>query len=234
MDSKPIRKTEDDDLTSYFDKSATTVRDTLQRLENDVTRPVVENLLNAFRQHPIRSTYLIIFVALSMLPALSFIGFSLFVFTTFICAALTAALVTAMAIVALFGTYIRHCILFLGTLFLLFGVSLFLTTAILGVYLLVRLALLTYDAGPRAGVVQWAHESRKQLLPSRFQPAESHSAEVQPEPKRGGPSHEEVGAENIPVEGFTGSRVGGLAGNGAVGADLGSPPTVAKRELEKE
>ncbi|TFY58474.1 hypothetical protein EVJ58_g6396 [Rhodofomes roseus] len=237
MDSKPIRKTEDDNLTSYFDKSATTVRDTLQRLENDVTRPVVENLLNAFRQHPIRSHATSSLLHRLFIIRLYYLHMRSPHRSTSDCygnRGVVWHVYTALYASVELKSNELPGILFLGTLFLLFGVSLFLTTAILGVYLLVRLALLTYDAGPRAGVVQWAHESRKQLLPSRFQPAESHSAEAQPEPKRGGPSHEEVGAENIPVEGFTGSRVGGLAGNGAVGADLGSPPTVAKRELEKE
>ena len=46
--------------------------------------------------------------------------------------------------------------LFLGTLFLLAGVSIFLAASALGMYLFVRLALLTHDAGPHAGILEWA------------------------------------------------------------------------------
>ncbi|KAH9915736.1 uncharacterized protein B0H18DRAFT_1124688 [Fomitopsis serialis] len=227
MDSVFTPPPDQDDLTSYFDKSATTVRELMQRLENNFTRPLIQYALDAFRQHPIRSTYLAILTALSLLPALSFIGFSFFIFTSFICTALAAALVAATAVVAIFGT------LLLGTLFLLVGVSILLTASIIGIYLFVRLALLTYDAGPRAGIKEWAHQSRTQLLPSRF-----HSAESLPTRTRlktgEGRFHDELDADSHPFGKSAGSQEEGLAGDGAVGADLGSPPTVAKTELEKE
>lgn len=218
MDSAFPPPPEQDDLASYFDKSATTVRELMQRLENGFTRPLIQYALDAFRQHPIRSTYLTIFAALSLLPALSFIGFSFFIFTSFICVALAVALVAATAVVAIIGT------LFLGTLFLLVGVSILLTASILGIYLSMRLALLTHDAGPRAGIKEWAHQSRTQLLPSRFHPAEFLSTETTEE----GRSHDGLDADKHPFGKSAGSGEEGLAGDGAVGADLGSPPTVAK------
>ncbi|KZT63244.1 hypothetical protein DAEQUDRAFT_770787 [Daedalea quercina L-15889] len=124
--------------------------------------------------------------------------------------------------------------LFLGTLFLLVGVAIFLTASALGMYLFVRLALLTYDAGPRAGILEWANESRKQLLPSRLHPADPDCDETKPKENLEGRSRDELAVGKIPTGNFTGSQEDGLTGDGAVGADLGSPPTVAKRELEKE
>ena len=123
--------------------------------------------------------------------------------------------------------------LFLVSLVLLVGVSLFMTATTLGAYLFIRLALLTYDAGPRTGIAEWANESRRQLLPSRFHPVEPHSDQTPPKPQEE-QSRDDLAASKYPNGGLAGPREDGLDGCGAVWADLGSPPTVAKSELVNE
>ncbi|EPT01871.1 hypothetical protein FOMPIDRAFT_99599 [Fomitopsis schrenkii] len=215
---------EPDELTSNFDKSAAVVRDSLQRLENEIARPFMQYVCDSFRLHPVRSTYVTIFSCLALLPAISFVGFSLFVITSFLGVAITVALIAASTVIAFFGA------LFLASLVLLAGISLLLTATTLGTYLLIRLALFTYNAGPRTGIAEWANESRRQLLPLRFHPVERHSGHTPPKSEEER-SRDYMAASKYSNGGIAGPLEDGLVDNGAVGADLGSPPTVEKSEL---
>lgn len=84
--------------------------------------------------------------------------------------------------------------------------------------------------GPRAGIADWANESRRQLLPSRFHPVERHSDQEPPKKEEEQP-RDYMLASKYSDGGFAGAQEDGLV---RVGADLGSPPTVEKSELVNE
>ncbi|KAL6306923.1 hypothetical protein BKA93DRAFT_926862 [Sparassis latifolia] len=158
----------DQDLLSYFDKSASAVRQSFKHFEQEYARPALNYFLEFSRSRPILATFLGVFSTFSVLPVLSFLGFSLFVFASCIFFSLAGALFVATTIVLLSG------LLLVGTLTILFFLSLFLTACAMGIYLSLRFAVLINKDGPRTGVPEWYQETKKSLLAS--QPGEDADA----------------------------------------------------------
>ncbi|KAH9941560.1 hypothetical protein B0H21DRAFT_545585 [Amylocystis lapponica] len=147
----------DQNLLFSFEKSASAVRHSFRcglSFETEYIRPVLSKLLAYFQ------TFLAIFAAFSALPVLSFLGFSLFVFTFCIFIALVGALCTATLIVVLVGFFLA------GMLTLLLVTSLFLTACAIGVYLALRFAIRIRNDGALAGTAEWAHETKEHFLSS--------------------------------------------------------------------
>ncbi|KAI0718541.1 hypothetical protein C8T65DRAFT_638332 [Cerioporus squamosus] len=105
-------RTRNELLADYFEKSAFAVRNIFARFERKVARPLIQYLLVSFRERPVASTFVATYVVLSALPVLSFIGFSVFVFTAFAFLALALAIVCASSVVGFVGFWLA-CILFL-------------------------------------------------------------------------------------------------------------------------
>ncbi|KAH9847051.1 hypothetical protein C2E23DRAFT_850530 [Lenzites betulinus] len=155
-DDTPMNEdTQEDLLSAYFDKSATAVRRSFGRFERDIVRPVVRHVLAAFKHHPMRSTFLAIYAALSALPILCFIGFSVFIFSSFAFFALSIAILAAVAVV-LFSGFLLAC-----ALAFLFLLAIPLTAGTLGTYLLLRFVFFARREGSaRQALGQWAQETK--------------------------------------------------------------------------
>ncbi|KAI0822377.1 hypothetical protein BC628DRAFT_1364586 [Trametes gibbosa] len=149
----------EDLLSAYFEKSATAVRRSFSRFERDLARPTVRYLLAAFKHRPIRSTFLAIYAALSALPILSFIGLSVFIFSSFAFFALSIALLSAVAVVLFSGFWLGCALLFL------FLLAIPLTAGALGTYLLLRFVFFARQEGSaRQALTQWAQEAKVQFV----------------------------------------------------------------------
>ncbi|KAI0753255.1 hypothetical protein C8Q80DRAFT_1151203 [Daedaleopsis nitida] len=148
---------EDDVLADYFEKSATAVRATFGRFEQDVARPVIDYLLSSYRTRPVVSTFAAIYITLSLLPILSFIGFSLFVFATFIFLGLATAVFSASCAVGFFGFWLV-CML----IFFVF-VSFNLTASALATYVLIRFVARARQDGSRAALSALLEDTREKM-----------------------------------------------------------------------
>ncbi|KAL1939448.1 hypothetical protein VTO73DRAFT_10004 [Trametes versicolor] len=150
---------QEDLLSVYFEKSATAVRHSFGRFEKDLARPTVRYVLTSFQQHPIRSTYLTTYAALSALPLLSFIAISIFVCSTLVFLALCAALLAGSAVVLFCGLWLGCTLAFLGLL------AIPLTAGTLLTYLFLRFAFIVRQEGsPRTALSQWAQETKGQFI----------------------------------------------------------------------
>ncbi|KAH9937794.1 uncharacterized protein BXZ73DRAFT_100009 [Epithele typhae] len=174
-DTEAFEGEEEDVLADYFEKSALAVRNSFERFEQGCARPVFNYILATFRRRPVRSTFAAVYIALSVLPVLSFIGFSVFVFATSIFVGVATAIVGAACAVGFFGFWLA-CLL--G--FFLF-VSFNLTLTVITTYLFVRFVMRARDEGPRAALSNLAQETRAQFTrgrkpgPSRRQTLDSSS-----------------------------------------------------------
>ncbi|KAI0634050.1 hypothetical protein C8Q77DRAFT_1109608 [Trametes polyzona] len=152
-------ETQEDLLSAYFEKSATVVRQSFGRFERELARPTVRYVMDSYRDHPIHSTLLTIYAALSALPLLSFIGFAVFVFSSFTFFALSVAFLAGAAVVLFTGFWLA-CLLTL-----LFFLAIPLTASTLATYLLLRLVFITRQEGSvRAGLGQWVHETKTRFV----------------------------------------------------------------------
>ncbi|OCH92782.1 hypothetical protein OBBRIDRAFT_824525 [Obba rivulosa] len=151
-------------LSTYFQKSATVVRESAKRFEHEYARPGMNMLLTAYERHPVRSSFLGVLFALSILPTLAFIGFSLFVFTTCIFIALTGAIIVSAAVV------LACSVPFVAILVVLLCFSLFMTGSGIGAYLFFRLLVLVRNDGARAGIAGWTRETKTRIRSPASQP----------------------------------------------------------------
>ncbi|PCH37541.1 hypothetical protein WOLCODRAFT_140916 [Wolfiporia cocos MD-104 SS10] len=156
-------ETNQDDLMSYFDRSATAVRRKFLQFEKEYARPALSTTLQSFRDHPIFSTFIAVFLSLSLLPALAFIGFSLFIFASFSFIALACAILASSIVIMLTGTIL------ISVLLIVLGASIFLTASGTVTYLLLRLAWLVYQNGAHVGLFTWAHEGRALIFRSKLE-----------------------------------------------------------------
>ncbi|KAI0705530.1 hypothetical protein C8Q76DRAFT_751309 [Earliella scabrosa] len=159
-DERKLREAQDEDedlLADYFEKSASAVRDSFGRFEQDVARPAIDYVLVSFRKRPIRSTFIAFYLALSALPVLSFVGFSMFIFATFIFLGLATAIFSASCAVGFFGFWLACTLIFF--LFLSFN----LTVSSLATYLLIRFVLRARQEGSRAALTALADDARAQF-----------------------------------------------------------------------
>ncbi|OBZ66938.1 hypothetical protein A0H81_13265 [Grifola frondosa] len=157
MESPYVADEADPDLLSYFDKSAMVVHQSFQRFEQGYARPGMSLLVKSFQTRPVRSTFLAVFAILSLLPLLSFIGFSLFILASFVFFSLAGALLAASIVIMLSGVLLG-C-----TLMILFFISIPLTAFALGAFIAFRLAVRVRSDGYRAGVGGWAQETKNQF-----------------------------------------------------------------------
>ncbi|KAI0643917.1 hypothetical protein C8Q79DRAFT_1012461 [Trametes meyenii] len=149
---------QEDPLAAYFEKSATAVRHSFGRFERELARPTVRYVLESFKEHPIRSTFLANYAVLSVLPILSFLGFSIFVFSSLVFFALSAAILASSAIVLFIGFWLTCTLIFLLLL------SIPLTASTLSTYLLLRLVFIARrERFARATISQWAQETKGQF-----------------------------------------------------------------------
>ncbi|KAI0672464.1 hypothetical protein C8Q78DRAFT_1077982 [Trametes maxima] len=149
---------QEDPLSAYFEKSATVVRHSFGRFERELARPTVHYVLESFKEHPMRSTFLATYAALSVLPILSFLGFSIFVFSFLVFFALSVAILASSAVVLFVGFWLTCTLIFL----LLLAIPL--TASTLSTYLLLRLAVIARrERSARAAMSQWAQETKGQF-----------------------------------------------------------------------
>ncbi|KAI0768249.1 hypothetical protein BD413DRAFT_564561 [Trametes elegans] len=151
-------ETQEDLLSASFERSATAVRRSFGRFEGDIVRPTVRYVLVSFMEHPIRSAFLATYAALSALPILSFAGFSVFVFSSFVFLALCAALLAWFSVVLFLGFWLGCTLVFL------FFLSIPITAGALGAYLLLRFAFIARREGAVGPALsQWAREAKGQF-----------------------------------------------------------------------
>ncbi|KAI9056286.1 hypothetical protein FKP32DRAFT_1599009 [Trametes sanguinea] len=175
--------TQDDLLSAYFEKSATAVRHSFGRFEQGLLRPTVRYILESFEKHPLRSTFLATYATLSALPVLSFIGLSIFIFSSFIFFALSGAVLAAFCVVLFCGFWLTCIILFL------FIISIPIATGVLLTFLLLRLAFVAKQEGAvRPALSRWMQETKSQFVTS--QPSEE---------KANGDAHRDNEAETLVV-----------------------------------
>ncbi|KZT01350.1 uncharacterized protein LAESUDRAFT_752727 [Laetiporus sulphureus 93-53] len=193
-----------DNLLSYFDKSATLVRQTFLHYESKYARPIMRSVVQSFYDRPILSTLLAIFAILSLLPTLSFIGFALFILASCFIICLGCFLV-AISVIAFFGMF------FVASLLATLGVSVFLTAFGVGGYSVLQMALLVRADGPRAGINGWMQQNKQHLFASM--PAKSEfDAQDYPETEKNGDvlhgiTTESIVADNSKAMGGTVSEV---------------------------
>ncbi|KAI8989635.1 hypothetical protein BD414DRAFT_484757 [Trametes punicea] len=167
-------ETQEDLLSAYFEKSAAAVRHSFGRFERGLVRPTVRYVLESFQKYPIRSTFLATYATLSALPVLSFIGLSVFLFSSFIFFALCSAILAALSVVLFCGFWFA-CLL----AFFLF-LSIPITASILSTYILLRFAFIAkQESSVRSAVSQWAKETKGQFL--KRDPGEKVDGDVQRE-----------------------------------------------------
>jgi len=145
------------DLVSYFDKSATVVRNNFEWFERQFGKPALAYSLASFDAHPFATTFLAIFSFLSFLPIISFLGFSLFVIAsiTFLASALSFVIIALVE-----GVLVT---ILSVTLLCLLIVALISTPLALSGYLAFRFVTHVRNDG-RAGASQWATETKSHFI----------------------------------------------------------------------
>ncbi|KAK7683753.1 hypothetical protein QCA50_013129 [Cerrena zonata] len=153
-----VAQVNNEDLQSYFERSASTVIQLSDKAESEYVRPGVNALMRSFQKKPVHSTFLSTWGLLSLLPVIAFIGFSLFVLGSCLFFALAGALIVSAVAIAAFGSVLTM------TLVILFFVSVFLTTTIIGSFLALHLISRIRDHGVRDGGVIWAREVKDRFF----------------------------------------------------------------------
>ncbi|KAI6033592.1 hypothetical protein PISMIDRAFT_198829 [Pisolithus microcarpus 441] len=145
-------------LATYFEKCAELVRQYADVIEQRYARPALALWIRNFKEKPITMTFIAILSILSVLPALSFVGISVFIISSIVflaaVSAIMACLVTESIIVS-----IGIC-----TMCSLVLVAVLATVFFLSVYSVIRFGLLVRSNG-RSGFKEWAMETRQHLLP---------------------------------------------------------------------
>jgi len=159
MGSTYVERLEDTqrDLARYFDKSTTTVRHNFNWFEKEYGRPAITYCLASFDAYPLTSTFIAIFSSLSILPVISFLGFSLFYIAliTFV-----AFVLSIMVIAAVESIFITILLIALTSLLCL---TAFLTPLAISAYLTFRFIVHVHSDG-RAGASGWAVETKRRFI----------------------------------------------------------------------
>ncbi|KAG6845117.1 hypothetical protein H0H87_000544 [Tephrocybe sp. NHM501043] len=119
---------EDDDIYSYFNKSVSAVQVHADHFEQEYARPALRTSQAFFDRRPIVATFIAIFVFLSVLPAVTFLGLALFAVTSFTIIALTSTVILSATVVL---TLLSLLIL---TLLITLASATFLTVAGVSIY----------------------------------------------------------------------------------------------------
>ncbi|KAG6906003.1 hypothetical protein DXG01_016355 [Tephrocybe rancida] len=90
---------EDDDIYSYFNKSVSAVQMHADHFEQEYARPALRASQAFFDQRPIAATFVAVFVLLSAVPVLTFLGLALFAVTLFVIIALTSTVILSSMVV---------------------------------------------------------------------------------------------------------------------------------------
>ncbi|KAH7912495.1 hypothetical protein BJ138DRAFT_1083479 [Hygrophoropsis aurantiaca] len=157
-------------LASYFEKSARIVREYADNIEHNYARPLLKYFIQRFQAKPVAVTFTTIFCILSLLPALSFIGISLFVISFFTFLAIAGAFLASAIAETVFVAVLA------STVVALFLVSIFLTACVLFSYLSLRLGVLVQAEG-RSGITEWAHETKNHFISTNKNGEESDDSE---------------------------------------------------------
>ncbi|KAJ7628418.1 hypothetical protein FB45DRAFT_918247 [Roridomyces roridus] len=152
-------------LSSHFDKSARVVREYADRFETVYARPALKTTSTFVEGYPILATFLMIFCALAILPALTFVVVSLLTVLAFFFLAFCCACIVSLTAV-LFFLSVLVSILIAIALF-----SAIWTFFVVLSYLTYRFVYLVRSNG-REGVSNWAAEVK-----GRFAPVKTRSRE---------------------------------------------------------
>ncbi|EDR10594.1 uncharacterized protein LACBIDRAFT_293617 [Laccaria bicolor S238N-H82] len=146
-----------EDLSSYFNKSAAIVRTYTDRFEHQYARPVMNTSQAFFDDRPISAIFVAIFSTLSFLPAVTFLGISLFIIFASTVTALVFAFLAAAAVVLTLLT----CLV--STLIATAFASAFLTFALISSFLFLRIVILVHRDGV-LGISAWVSETKQRLI----------------------------------------------------------------------
>ncbi|KAL0946047.1 hypothetical protein HGRIS_012320 [Hohenbuehelia grisea] len=149
-----------DALTSYFDKSATIVRDYADSFEHEYARPALKVGSVYYSSHPLLSVFALVFFMLSIVPVVVFIISSMV-------AAAGLALISATLFLVLFSTATLVFVsILLCTLLGIALLSALITVSGISTHLFIRLFNLSREHG-RAGLEQWTQETRAKFVSSQ-------------------------------------------------------------------
>ncbi|EGO01018.1 hypothetical protein SERLA73DRAFT_179052 [Serpula lacrymans var. lacrymans S7.3] len=151
---QPDIKQKQGNLANQFDKSASTVRQYCDTVENSYVRPILERFMHAFHTYPIQTTFFTVFGLMSFLPVALSIGFSLFIIASSICLIVFSGIFVAAAILTVLVGVLASVLITLGI------ASSLLTALLISVYLVFRLGVLVRFDG-RAGISEWAVETKQ-------------------------------------------------------------------------
>ncbi|KDQ50985.1 hypothetical protein JAAARDRAFT_73929 [Jaapia argillacea MUCL 33604] len=146
----------EDDLQGYFDRYAGAVRHNFSRFESQLGRPAFEVFQQSFNERPVITTFLAIYAVLSVVPVLSFIGFSLFLTTTYTFLAFGGAFVVSVVSILFLGSIL------IPTLLLTLLFTALITSFLLSAFLAWRFWVLVRKEGPR-GVGEWGGETKRRF-----------------------------------------------------------------------
>ncbi|KAL4247539.1 hypothetical protein ABKN59_007361 [Abortiporus biennis] len=148
MDSKP---------REYYVNKGSTAANQLIGVFGSLNKQYIEPgshlWVKSFETRPITTTFLTTWVALSIFPIVTFVGVSFFTSLTLIFFAICGAIIASSFAILLFGTCLAI------TLATLFGVSCFVTSALIPGFLLFRLAFCAFILGTREGFAVWSKET---------------------------------------------------------------------------
>jgi len=165
------------DLKYYFDKTASAVGKSAEHVEEDYIKPSLNVATGYAKNRPLAATFLAIFGGLSVLPVITFLGASVFVFAVLISAAIAFAFISSLGIILVFGSIL------LVTLFGAFLLSLFLTASTITLFLAYRLLTLVRSdsEGALHGAQAWIGETRGlvvERLSASYRPAGRSAKDV--------------------------------------------------------
>jgi len=160
-------RTPQDELRSYFDKSASQVRVYADHFEQTYARPAIKTSTSFFNEYPLSTTFIAIFSLFSFIPVAVFIGLSLFTVVSFALIALTSAFVASSVVV------LSLLSILISILLAVSFISALLTVVTISAYFMFRLAILVRANGP-SGVSDWAVETRGRFSSSRPTKSDFH------------------------------------------------------------
>lgn len=143
-------------LRYSFQQGANILRGFGENANRSFIQPNVRKYQIAVEERPLRTIFLSFFVALSLLPVVSFIGFSLFIFGLFTFIALSVATFASVATITFVGFF------FVATISILFLISLSITAAVIASFLALRLVSLVRSEGT-SGIREWTLETKERI-----------------------------------------------------------------------
>ncbi|KAG8216060.1 hypothetical protein J3R82DRAFT_8060 [Butyriboletus roseoflavus] len=178
----------EESLSSYFQRSTTIVRQYADMIEQDYAQPILNYASLKFKEKPITVIFLSVFASLSALPLLSFVGLTVFIFSSIVFLALISAAIAFITVEAV----LVACLVFM--LWSVFIAASFITTIVVFVYWTTRLGVLVTYEGP-SGVTDWAYETRQHFFHPNRREATEESDESAVLVEQDGPSSKKIKVE---------------------------------------